>query len=136
MPAAGGPESQVTKNGGREAFESHDGKFLYYVKANSPGIWRSRTDGEEEAQVIPNGWSGNWSLVENGIYRIKLETPPAAVDFLDFATGRTSSIVKLPIESNQFSFPRGFCVSPDGRWIVFQKTDLVESDIMLVENFR
>ena len=86
--------------------------------------------------MIANGFSGSWALVENGIYRIKLETPPPAIEFFDFATGRTSSIANLPIESNQFSFPRGFCESPDGRWFVFQKTDLVQSDIMLVENFR
>ena len=86
--------------------------------------------------MIPNGLSGSWALAENGIYRIKFETAPPAIEFFDFATGRTLSMAQLPNESNQFILPRGFCVSPDGRWIVFQKTDLVESDIMLVENFR
>jgi len=29
-----------------------------------------------------------------------------------------------------------FDVSPDGQWILFERVDQVESDIMLVENFR
>jgi len=29
-----------------------------------------------------------------------------------------------------------FDISPGGRWILFQRIDQIESDIMLVENFR
>jgi hypothetical protein len=66
---------------------------------------------------------------------MKLETPPPSIEFFEFATGRTSSIATHPIESNQFSFPAVLCISRQ-RVDHFQKTDLVESDIMLVENLR
>ncbi|HEX6622898.1 MAG TPA: LpqB family beta-propeller domain-containing protein, partial [Pyrinomonadaceae bacterium] len=39
-PAEGGATIQLTKGGGREAFDSPDGKFVYYTKADAPGLWR------------------------------------------------------------------------------------------------
>jgi hypothetical protein len=30
----------------------------------------------------------------------------------------------------------GFCVSPDGKWLVYTQVDNTPADIMLVENFH
>ena len=35
MPAGGGEAVQVTRNGGETAFESPDGKSIYYTKGDS-----------------------------------------------------------------------------------------------------
>ena len=51
MHSAGGPAVQVTNHGGYAAFESLDGKFLYYTKYQAvPGIWRIPTSGGEETE--------------------------------------------------------------------------------------
>jgi Tol biopolymer transport system component len=43
VPSEGGAAVQVTRHGGREAFESLDGKFVYYTKQGpTAGIWRGR----------------------------------------------------------------------------------------------
>jgi len=50
-PAEGGEAVQVTKQGGFSAFESPDGKFVYYTKdfreggEFTPGIWRTPVEG-------------------------------------------------------------------------------------------
>src|SRR5437879_10075636 len=60
VPAEGGPAVQVTRNGGREAYESRNGKFVYYSKLGVPGIWRVPVEGGEEIQVLDRGIQGHW----------------------------------------------------------------------------
>ena len=57
LPAEGGEAIRVTHNGGTVAFESVDGKFLYFGKQplvpnyeGSRGIWRIPVDGGEDPQ--------------------------------------------------------------------------------------
>jgi len=62
MPADGGEARQVTKGGGSVAYESMDGKFLYYTKRrNVAGIWRVPVDGGEETLVLDAHKAGYWS---------------------------------------------------------------------------
>ena len=75
----GEPPGQVTKNGGIFAAESTDGRFLYYSKFESPGIWKMPVEGGEETRVTnqPEGedwW--NWAVVQDGIYRWCRKTSP------------------------------------------------------------
>jgi Tol biopolymer transport system component/DNA-binding winged helix-turn-helix (wHTH) protein len=44
MPAGGGPPSRVTYRGGYNAFESPDGRMLYYAKKGESGLWRRGPD--------------------------------------------------------------------------------------------
>jgi WD40-like Beta Propeller Repeat len=68
----GGAPSQVTKRGGFAAFESADGKWVYYAKGNATrGIWRVPVQGSEETPVLdalPPAMWGNWALRPDGIY--------------------------------------------------------------------
>jgi len=53
VPAPGGDALPVTHLGGFAAFESLDGKTLYYTKGLSvPGIWKVPTSGGEESEVL------------------------------------------------------------------------------------
>ena len=91
MPAAGGPAVQVTRHGGFAAFESPDGRFLYYAKGLTvPGLWRIPTNGGEEIELIRSleaGYYGYWAAVENGIYYLDMTTKPG-INFFDIATHR------------------------------------------------
>jgi Tol biopolymer transport system component len=137
MPAKGGPAVQVTKNGGYSpAYESPDGKSLYYSKDfMASGVWKVPLAGGEETLVLDQpagGFYGYWDLVEKGIYYYNAGTKD--IEFFEFATKQVSRIVtpvKPPIKANP-----GFAVSPDRRWILFAQHDQVNADIMLVENFR
>ena len=136
MPAGGGRAVQVTKHGGFAAFESLDGKMLYYAKGlNMPGLWKVPVEGGEEIPVFEEldaGLWGYWDITKDGIYFYDVKT--RAIEFFSFAT-RMLTKVAVP-ERGPLRFDPGLSVSPDGRWILYAQVDQVSSDIMLVENFR
>jgi Tol biopolymer transport system component/predicted Ser/Thr protein kinase len=138
-PADGGESVQVTKKGGFAAFESPDGKFIYYAKGmNAPGIWRVEVQGGEETPVLDQpkaGYWGYWAVVDGGIYFVNaaLESHPT-LDFFSFATGRDRQIAEMEKEAAHWA--SGLAISPDGRSILYVQLDRDESNIMLVENFN
>ncbi len=135
-PAQGGRAVQVTKKGGREAFESPDGKFVYYAKPDALGLWRVPVEGGEETQVLDQGDQGFWALLDRGIYFLNPKATRPVIEFFSFATRRLTEIAVVPKEANTVGGGYGFAVSTDGRWILYVQVDHTESDIVLVENFR
>ena len=140
IPAGGGKARQVTSHGGFAAFESSDGKFLYYAKMTDSGIWRMPVNGGDEtlvADVIKPGRWGYWALAAEGIYFVNLDSPRNhTIDFFNFSTKKTKTIASLTEQFNTEAADSALAVSPDGRWILYAQLDQAESDIMLVENFR
>ena len=139
VPAEGGESVQVTKKGGFAAFESPDGKFIYYAKGVfAPGIWRVEIKGGEETPVLDQpkaGYWGYWTVVDGGIYFVNtaLESHPT-INFFSFAKGRVRQIATMEKEA-QITVS-GLAISPDGRWMLYAQVDRAESNIMLVENFH
>jgi eukaryotic-like serine/threonine-protein kinase len=136
-PAEGGQAVQVTRNGGREAFESPDGRFVYYVKSHGLlGIWRITVEGGEEVRVLDQGLQGFWGVAETGIYFAEPDAKPnPTIHFFSFTTRKLAQIATLEKRLIQVNVG-AFAVSPDGRRILCTQLDRAESDIMLVENFR
>jgi Tol biopolymer transport system component len=141
MPAEGGETRQVTKLGGSVAYESVDGKFLYYTKGrNVAGIWRVAVDGGEESLLLDTHKAGYWSawtVVERGIYFLTAEQlARPAIEFFSFTTGKVTEIAPLAKSFRPWTNPEGLSVSADGRWLLYTQVDRADMDIMLVENFR
>jgi Tol biopolymer transport system component/DNA-binding winged helix-turn-helix (wHTH) protein len=138
VPADGGQAVQVTKQGGFAAFESRDGRSVYYAKShNVRGLWRVSVNGGEEVPVLdfPDvGYWGYWAVAEKGIYFVGTEAKPYALKFFDFATRRVAQLASL--EKTPVQFDSGLALSPDGRAILYAQEDQVNSDIVLVEKFR
>ena len=117
------------------AFESLDGKSIYYTKGEhcQAALWKMPVSGGEESQVLPSVVWRAFSLVNDGIYFIP--EPGAdgksSIQFLSFATGKVKTVA--PISGPPYE---GLSVSPDGRSLLFSQVDEVGSDLMLVENFR
>jgi hypothetical protein len=133
----------VTRNGGVAAFESPDGKFLYYAKQGdmatympSPpnSLWRVPVEGGEEVQVPPAIYTArNFAVTRDGIY---FNPFPAAagrhsIQFYEFSTGRTRRIAALAKPP-----AAGLSVSAGGGVILYSQVDSQTVDLMLVENFR
>jgi Tol biopolymer transport system component/predicted Ser/Thr protein kinase len=138
-PSEGGEAVQVTKKGGFAAFESPDGRYVYYAKGQkAPGIWRVPVNGGEETQVLDQpkgGYWGYWAVVDGGIYYVNTEVRShPAIEFFSFATGQVKQIAAMEKEAPDL-YP-GLAVSPDQRSILYAQVDRAESDIILVENFR
>ena len=132
MPANGGQAVQITKQGGHAAFESADGRVVYYFKDGA--LWKVPVEGGTETQVLDSlsNWS-TFSVVDDGVYYIPRTDPDGSdsIRFLDFKTGKTTPVVRIEKRAHY-----GLSVSPDRRWILYSQVDQWESDLMLVENFR
>jgi len=137
MPVEGGPAVQITRHGGFTAFESMDGRYIYYAKNNGcPGVWRIPADGGDETLVLSKGGAGNWgqwTLADNGIYFINYKPEGLSVSLFNLATQKVTRVVEL---ANANAFLAGLATSPDGKEILYTQQDSVTSDIMLVEDFH
>jgi Tol biopolymer transport system component len=134
MPAGGGDAVQVTRSGGQTAFESADGKWLYYVKADlSSSLWRMPVAGGMETQVVPAVYWRSFALSERGIYFIPPPKPDgrSSIEFLGFTSGARKTVVPLTRPTSL-----GLAVSPDGRSLLYTQYDQEGSDLLLIENFR
>jgi Tol biopolymer transport system component len=133
VPSTGGAEVQVTKNGGAIAFESADGKDLYYT-TDLPGLWKMPVAGGREIKVLNSLEGANFVPTEHGLYFI--EDQPLAenrfrLKLLDPASGSMKTMAVLP-------GPVGdeMSISPDEKWMLFLRPDREASELMLIENFR
>jgi Tol biopolymer transport system component/tRNA A-37 threonylcarbamoyl transferase component Bud32 len=141
IPAAGGAAVQVTKKGGHEAHESFDGKFLYYAKRNLsppiPGIFRLSVNGGEEVPVLDRGGVGSWAISPTGIYLYNYtKSKPATIDYYNFDTRKTREIVRFGEQTRIALLDTVMAAAPDDQWILFTQYDGIESDVMMIENFR
>ena len=139
MPARGGQPVQITRHGGMDAFESPDGKFLYFTKDRGPGgIWRIPVDGGEEKPVpeLANaGYWRYWAMGSHGLYFIAHESaPPYPLKVFDFSTGTVAQLAVM--EKEPLWWVPGLSVSPDERSCLYSKLDASGSDIMMLDNFR
>jgi Tol biopolymer transport system component/predicted Ser/Thr protein kinase len=136
-PSQGGAALQVTHKGGREAFQSFDGNFVYYAKLGSAGIWKVPVGGGEETLVLDHGWQGLWALSKEGIYFTDRDNSVSSVlKYYRFATRQTRIVKEFPKDTKLDWNSTVFSVSPDGRWILYSQLDQAGCDLMLMENYR
>jgi Tol biopolymer transport system component/DNA-binding winged helix-turn-helix (wHTH) protein len=137
IPSEGGAPVQMTKKGGHAAFESGDGRFIYYAKTTDRDIWRLELASGQENPLRPGihveHWSG-WALADNGIFFLGEEpSRHPVVRFFDFSAARIRDVIAL---EKSVPWRSWISVSADGRFILYPQLDQEESNIMLLENFR
>jgi len=136
VSAAGGNAVQVTKQGAFQAFESADGRLLYYSKYYGvQGVWKIPVEGGEEVRVLEQGEGLEWALLSHGICLINPGATPATIEFFEFASKRLKHLTAVDLGPSA-EVGGGFAVSPDGKWVLYRRVDQLDSDIMLVENFQ
>jgi Tol biopolymer transport system component len=129
-PATGGTAVQVTRGEGWQAFESYDGRTVYFVRSTArPGLWKVPVQGGNEELVLPGVADFRWGVSRDGITYIEgaeSEAPalrrvaygePARPRTLATLTGRAYA---------------GFAISADGGTIFYTKARARQSDIMYV----
>jgi len=138
IPAAGGPATYLTQAATVMPRESPDGRYLYYLKGSSRGIWRMPASGGAESPVLdefPHELWSNWAVVDDGVYFAKRQEPGrATIEFYDLATRQTRRVAEM--FGDPPLFEGGLTVAPDRRSIVYSRVSRSASDIMLVDNFR
>ena len=138
-PVAGGTKVQVTRDGGFAAFESVDGRYLYYARGrNLAGLYRMPLQGGNETLVMdrlrPFYW-GYWAPGRQGIYFAETrENGRPGIYFYDLAAKRASLLADV---GNPFiPADSAFALSPDERTILYTQIDQSGSDIMLADMGR
>jgi Tol biopolymer transport system component len=134
----GGRAVQVTRKGGWEAFESFDGKDIYYSKLSTAGIWKVPITGGDEALVFTREkpiYLRNWALASGGIYFAADGLGGPVIRFFHFDSHHVTDVASLD-KSPPKAPDAGLAISPDGRWILCPLVEQDSSDIILVENFR
>ncbi|HSB13012.1 MAG TPA: DPP IV N-terminal domain-containing protein, partial [Bryobacteraceae bacterium] len=134
MPAAGGKAVQVTQKGGRLAFESADGRDLYYSKDFlGTSIWRMPAGGGEEVQVLESALGFSFVPAAQGLYFVAHDhaAQGSSIRRLDLATGHIATLFHP-----QRLIDLGLAVSPDERFLLYAQRQDTDTDLMLVEGFR
>ena len=138
VPADGGSVTQVTSSGGDgKAWESTDGRFLYY-STNRPALWRMPVGGGPSELVLEfpqiTAWGGEWVPAKNGIYWMNYAASPRpTIEFLSFATGQVTKVFTPAVD---YDVGGGFSVSSDESWLVLGQRDYFTSDIMMIDKWR
>jgi hypothetical protein len=131
-PAQAAKPFQVTRNGGFVAFESPDGKTLFYTKFDqNANLWRSAADGSGETEVLKGVAFRGFVVTADRVYYLRQESNGSfAIRRYVIATREDSQIVSLtkPVFL-------GLSMSPDGKYLIYSQR-LEASNLMLVEDFH
>jgi Tol biopolymer transport system component len=144
IPAAGGPDVQLTWTGGSTGFESTDGGSLVYKQGNS------RTGSRLLIVPIRGGASAQlrecvygFSVGRTGVLYYPCrrdafawsltQVDPLELRLMDPATGRDRLIGTLTGVADRFWGPNP---SPDGRQVLYAKLTNEVQDLMMIEHFR
>ncbi|MGB9198228.1 MAG: hypothetical protein WCB53_14990, partial [Terriglobales bacterium] len=137
----GGQPIQVTSKGGFAAFESPDGKTLFYTKFNEPGMWTVPVDGGPETKILdepPGGYWGYFAPGMDGLYFLgdagTPEKPRLGFKFFDYKTRKVTNLGDM--EKSPYEGAPGFSVSPDGRYLLYVQLDESRDSLMLADNFK
>ena len=132
VPAAGGAEERITHQGGTLAYESIDGRTLYFLRGYGDAPLLSLPlAGGTERQIVACAHFG-FDVGPGGVYYVECPSAPtmeASLVLWDPATGRGRPLGKL---GGSFSL----AVSPDGRTILYSKWVNPGTNVMMIENFR
>jgi len=135
IPAAGGKPMRITDQGGFIAFESRDGKTLYYNKTRSSGstpVYARPLPSGPERVVIGSAVNGAFAVAAEGIfYFARGRERSYAMEVLDPAAGRVRTITEVQ------AMPRWrMAVAPGAATILFGAAKPASAVLMLIENFR
>lgn len=131
MNSDGSSPRQITRQGGYLAFESFDGNWVYYSRADGDSpLYRAPTEGGAETQVLPRVYEFGFCLTPRGVLFAGGENSNGMIQFLNFTTG---NVTQLFHPDRQMTV--GMSLSPDLRHLLFPQRESSGSDLMLVENF-
>jgi dipeptidyl aminopeptidase/acylaminoacyl peptidase len=121
-----GADVQLTKQGGFNAFESFDGKTIYYSRFDEAGIWKIPATGGPETPLIPNrpqvGFWGHFAVAPTGLYFLDNDADPhPTINFYDFASSRISPV--LTLDQHPARLQPSLSATADGKTIYFTQYD-------------
>ena len=138
VPRGGGPSVQITQNGGIDARESPDARFLYFTKAllqvGPQGVWRKPLPSGSDEKIADAGQAMQWTLVDDGPCYVKgPRDETASVECLDAGSRSIRWSTQLDGPAHLWG---SLSVSPDQRWLLMDRWDRHDADLMMAANFK
>jgi serine/threonine protein kinase/Tol biopolymer transport system component len=136
VPAAGGADEQVTREGGAYPIESHDGRTLYYLRGPGSGALLARPTSAGEERTALGCVAGSYAVAPRGLFYVACGGPSAPgsrqhpLRYWDAVTRQDRSVATL--EGDGIA---GLSASPDGQSLLYGRGSWT-SDLMMIENFR
>jgi Tol biopolymer transport system component/DNA-binding winged helix-turn-helix (wHTH) protein len=131
VSAAAGDPVQVTVTGGIAAVESPDGKTLYLVRPDQNGIWSRPLAGGPLEPVVPGlqaSYFRSWAVTEAGFYFVRPSDTTTVVTLYDARRNETRDLAEIP------SYPTSrFSIAPDGKSLLFVRSELLDIDLELLD---
>jgi len=143
MHPDGGGSERLTTQGGAAAWESWDGKTLYYTRHDGGGskgesvpLLARPVNGGPERQILDGVLRWDFAPVKGGIYFIAMPQPRVFMQrelrFLNVATGKVNLVTRFQVRAGQ-----GLTASLDGKTIFYSGIGpAANSDLLLIHNFR
>ena len=134
VPSSEGEGEQVTSTGAESAFESTDGKTLFYVRTTGE-LFAMPVGGGPERKLIDfvaSGESTGIAIVPAGIYYWSRTGPDGLTPllFFDLSSRRSTELTRVTGRGP------GLTASPDQKSVLFVRSVDSGSDLMLIEHFR
>jgi hypothetical protein len=143
IPFEGGPaQTVVSMNNPGEAFESVDGRWLYFIAGtNNREVYRLPLSGgsQQAGEVkyrMPDATA--WALAGNHVYfGIAKGDEPARIVRMDTETLKEEEIFRFPADAVLFRSPQtSLAVSRDEQSLYYMYRKREDADIVMVEPFR
>jgi Tol biopolymer transport system component/DNA-binding winged helix-turn-helix (wHTH) protein len=134
MRPDGRDRTRLTRDGGLEGRESADGRWLYFIKPEGGGVWRTSVQGGasvkfSEEPARPQ--RANWTVYRGGVYYFGTGERGRFLARYDLELGRVQNLGSVP------GIPgSGLEVSADGGHILYSLADEMASDLVLAAAFR
>ena len=131
-----GAPQQITIGGGMVAKPSPDGRWLYFTKAETPGIWRRSVDGGSEQKIFdgpPAEYPNYWTVSANDVWALSTVNDHSTLARIDASSGQVTEGYRLIHAPAPFS---GLTVSASGKQMLFSELLEAKSNLTLVEHFR
>jgi Tol biopolymer transport system component len=135
VPTRGGTPVPITDGGGFAAFESPDGRDIYFTRYATPGLWSVPAKGGRVRSVLdrPPCW-GYWTLAKKGVYVLDPDGPRGPrIALHRWGAERLDHVADVP--AAPACGESGLALSPDERTLLYVGTART-SDVVMLDGFR
>jgi Tol biopolymer transport system component len=128
VPASGGDIALVSDAPGVMVIPTPDGSQLVLERDES--LWlRGLTESGPGRQIVRSVEHGNWTTIPNGVCCLRRTGISVIVECLNLHSREVKRLATLAPWPRVYG-PPAFAVSPEGKWVIYGRTDHLESNIM------
>jgi Tol biopolymer transport system component len=134
MPFGGGPQTQLTHEGGTDALTSADGAIVFFWRDDE--IRRIAANGGPESKITSGVKRGKWTISGDKVYAIRGRDGRSLVVEIGADGHNERMVYEVPFQLLEGWTVQSISVSARTGEIFLQQQTRLESDLMIVENFR